>query len=65
MLREHAEIIDALRILARAARQEKKPEAAVVAEKLEIHAQMEEEILYPAAILAGEYIKANLIPVRR
>ena len=65
MLREHAAIMDGLRVLARAARQEKKPAAAKVAEKLEIHAQMEEEILYPAAILAGEYIKANMITVRR
>jgi len=35
------------------------------AAELMVHAQMEEEVLYPAAILVGEYVKHNLPqPVR-
>jgi len=32
----------------------------VFAEKLMLHAQTEEEIFYPAAILVGEYVKSKL-----
>jgi hypothetical protein len=40
-----------------AAKQENKIELAHFAEKLMLHAQTEEEILYPAAVLIGEYLK--------
>lgn len=30
------------------------------AEKLKLHAQTEEEVLYPAAILLGEHLKRTL-----
>jgi hypothetical protein len=36
------------------------PEHARFAEKLMFHAQTEEEVLYPAAILVGEYLKVKL-----
>jgi len=36
------------------------PEHARFAEKLMLHAQTEEEVLYPAAILVGEYLKVKL-----
>jgi len=40
--------------------QEKKPEAARFAEALKLHALSEEQILYPAALLVGECIRARM-----
>lgn len=60
MLSEHREIIDALTLLADVAVEENKREHAHFAKKLILHAQTEEEILYPAAILIGEYLKSKL-----
>lgn len=57
MLDEHKKIVSALENLIDAAIQENKPEHKHFAEKLRLHAQTEEEILYPAAILVGEYLK--------
>lgn len=57
MLNEHREIKAALKNLASASRAEDKPEVARFAEKLRAHAQTEEEIMYPAAILVGKYLK--------
>jgi hypothetical protein len=52
--------VTALRRLISAAKREKKPEHARFAEKLMLHAKTEEEVLYPAAILIGEYLKLRL-----
>jgi len=60
MLKEHKAIIGKLKILVNVAKREKKTEYAHFAEKLMIHAQTEEEVLYPAAILIGEYLKIKL-----
>lgn len=38
-----------------------KEEHAEFAHKLMLHAQTEEEVLYPAALLVGEHIKLRLI----
>jgi hemerythrin superfamily protein len=57
MRREHAAMVDALRELMRAAGEEKHAGTARVAQRLIAHAQEEEEILYPAAILVGEALK--------
>ena len=57
MLEEHKAVVAALENLKRAAEAEKKPEHARFADKLILHAQTEEEVLYPAAILIGEYLK--------
>ena len=57
MLLEHKEIVDALEALKEAANSENNAAAAHFAEKLKLHAQTEEEVLYPAAILVGEYLK--------
>lgn len=57
MLAEHQAIGQALERLRAAAREERKPEAAAFAEHLKAHARQEEEILYPAAILAGRYLQ--------
>jgi hypothetical protein len=60
MLREHKTVVTALRELTAAAKREKKPAHARFAEKLMLHAKTEEEVLYPAAILVGEYLKLKL-----
>ena len=60
MLEEHRAIVDALDILSGAARKEKEMKYVRFAEKLILHAKNEEEVLYPAAILVGEYLKLRL-----
>ena len=57
MLAEHRAIVDALGELRKAGEAEQRPEAVRFAEKLELHAATEEEVLYPAAILVGEIVK--------
>ena len=57
MLHEHKAIVIELHKLMEAAKSENKPEYIHFAEKLKLHAQTEEEVLYPAAILIGEYLK--------
>ena len=62
MLGEHQAVASALHRLVLAAQGENKPEVTRFAEKLKLHAQTEEEVLYPAAILVGEYVRARLGP---
>lgn len=60
MLEEHKGIVDALSGLTAAGNEENKPQAVEFAEKLKAHAQGEEQVMYPAAILVGEYLKLKL-----
>jgi hypothetical protein len=60
MLQEHQAIVAALKTLADVAEQEQQTEYARFAEKLMLHAQTEEDVLYPTAILIGEYLKLKL-----
>lgn len=60
MLREHQSVVAALDRLTAAAQEENLPEHARFAERLKMHAQTEEEVLYPAASLVGEYLKIKL-----
>lgn len=60
MLAEHQQIVAALKSLIQHAKTENHPEVASFAEKLMLHAQTEEEVSYPAAILVGEYVKYKL-----
>jgi hypothetical protein len=60
MIQEHQAIVAALQTLVNAAKEEKKIEYVRFAEKLTLHAQTEEEVLYPAAILIGEHLKLKL-----
>lgn len=57
MVQEHQQIQAALKTLASAARQEHKPEAVAFAEALMVHAQNEEQVLYPTTLLIGKYLK--------
>jgi hypothetical protein len=64
MLAEHRAIVAALGDLRAAAHRAQNEAALRFADQLERHAQNEEEILYPAAILVGEYLKLKLrLPV--
>ena len=60
MLKEHEEIVAALEKTVADARKERKLEYVRVADRLTRHAQTEEEIYYPAAIVIGEYLKLKL-----
>jgi hemerythrin superfamily protein len=60
MLKEHEAIVGTLQALAEAGKQENKPQAQQFADKLTEHAKTEEDVLYPAAILVGEYVKLKL-----
>lgn len=57
MLEEHKQIVKELDKLIEVAKKENKTEIVFFAEKLKLHAKNEEEVLYPAAILVGEYLK--------
>jgi hypothetical protein len=60
MLEEHDAIVGALERQAVSARQEGRPECVHLAEQLMLHAQTEEEVLYPTTLLIGEYLKLRL-----
>lgn len=59
MLAEHVRIRAATRKLHAAAKQHNAPDVLEFAEALAAHARMEEEVLYPAAILVGDIIRAR------
>ena len=58
MLLEHGEIVSALKALAEAATAEGKSEGVQFASMLTAHAQMEEQVTYPTALLIGRYVKS-------
>lgn len=60
ILAEHQEIAGAAERLAAAARGAKKDEYVRLAETLLHHTQIEGEVLYPASLLVGEYLKCKL-----
>lgn len=57
MLREHRRIDRALEQLADVARRTRAVEGLAFAEKLRLHAEMEEEVLYPAALPRGRFLE--------
>lgn len=57
MLKEHEVMTQTLRKLAAAARDEGKPEQAAFAESLILHAKNEEQVLYPATLVIGDYLE--------
>lgn len=62
MLAEHRAIVDTLERLVDAARDAGKEEYVEFAHALKLHAQTEEEVTYPAAILVGEFVRSQAIP---
>ena len=59
MLAEHKSIVGALEKLREAARAAGRLEHERFAEALVLHAQTEEQVLYPAAMLAGELVERS------
>jgi hemerythrin HHE cation binding domain-containing protein len=59
LVREHDEIVRALQNLIATAKADERPDIVRFAEQLVLHAETEEEVLYPAAILVGEYLKVK------
>jgi hypothetical protein len=57
---EHVGIVAALEVFAEAARAEDRVEYQQLAHALIEHVRMEEAILYPAALLVGEYVRVSL-----
>ena len=57
MLREHQAIAAALEVLYDRATADQRPELARFARKLLLHAQLEEQVYYPAALVIGDYLK--------
>ena len=60
MLAEHEAIVAALDKLVAAAEEANEARYIRFADKLKLHAQTEEQVSYPTAILIGEYIKLVL-----
>ena len=60
MLEEYKSIVAALEKLSAAAKKANKMEYAEFTTKLMLHAQTEEEVSYPTAILIGEHIREKL-----
>ena len=54
---DHRELLAGLKKLAEAAKEEGKADYVRFAERLTVHIQEEEEVLYPAVLLIGEYVK--------
>jgi hypothetical protein len=59
MLDEHKQIRAAVDGLRRAAIEEQSLKSERLADQLALHAQTEEEVLYPAAVLVGDVIRAK------
>ncbi|MGE0873656.1 MAG: hemerythrin domain-containing protein [Burkholderiales bacterium] len=57
MLQEHGAIVEALAELSEAAQRESKAWVVRFAENLTLHAQTEEEVLYPATLVLGEILR--------
>jgi hypothetical protein len=60
MLEEHEAIRAATARLAEVARVERDEHVAELARKLALHAQSEEELFYPAAVLVGDLVRARM-----
>jgi putative N-acetylmannosamine-6-phosphate epimerase len=59
MLQEHVEIVKAFDQLDRAARRAKKKVVSDFVRKLKLHAKTEEDLTYPAVLLAGKLLQHN------
>lgn len=60
MLEEHTRIRAAVQTLRREAEAERATQQVQLADQLALHAQSEEEVLYPAAVLVGELIRGRM-----
>jgi hemerythrin superfamily protein len=58
MLQEHVEIVRALNELERVAAKAKKRNVVEFAKKLKLHAETEEDLTYPAVLMAGKLLRS-------
>ena len=61
MLQEHVEIVKALDELEKAAKRAKKPAVMSFVRKLKLHAKTEEDLTYPAVLIAGKLLKQDTL----
>jgi len=59
--KEHVAIKRALEVLWAAAWGEGKPEYAFLAQRINHHVEVDEEVLYPAALVVGDYLRLRLV----
>jgi hypothetical protein len=59
LLQEHRAILDATRRFSDAARREGKTQYLGLADRIRTHALVEDQVLYPTAILVGRYLKSS------
>lgn len=57
MIEEHRTLVGALKALGSVAGQHDRAEYAWLAEQLILHARTEEDVMYPAALLVGDYVR--------
>lgn len=60
LLQEHKAIVAAVQRLITVAGQENRNDLADFGQRLILHAQVEEQVLYPTAILVGDYVRQKL-----
>jgi hypothetical protein len=60
MLAEHKSIVAALERLVAEAKRAERSDIVRFAEKLILHAQTEEQVMYPAALLVGRFVRQQL-----
>ncbi|HSQ30737.1 MAG TPA: hemerythrin domain-containing protein [Gemmatimonadaceae bacterium] len=65
MLEEHKAIHAATERMGQAARAQNDAKVARLAEQLALHAQSEEEVYYPAAVLVGDLVRARATGARK
>jgi hypothetical protein len=61
MLQEHVEIVKALDELEKTAKRAKKAAVVNFVRKLKLHAKTEEDLTYPAVLMAGKLLKQDTI----
>ena len=59
MLKEHSQVKELIERVRATAAKDGNTRAAAVMDKLELHAKVEEEVLYPAALLVGVFAKSG------
>jgi hypothetical protein len=65
MLEDHEPIVAAVQALEQTARHAGRTDVAGLTQRLIEHADLEAEVLYPAAIVAGKFLESRLIDQRR
>jgi len=65
MARQHQSLDAAIEALRQAARAEECTQFTLFADKLQVHERLEAEVVYPAVIVIGKYLRASLAELSR